>query len=214
VIKTGSPLYEVLMTHKSAIDGSDVLDRLALSAEQFFVVSAHREENIESDSMFGALIDILNAVAEKFGLPVILSTHPRMRKRLDASGITLHPLVQALKPLGFRDYVKLQCEARATLSDSGTISEESSIMNFPALNLRETHERPEAMEQAAVMMTGLNVERVLQGLDILATQGRGASRTLLEVKDYMAPNVSEKVLRIILSYTDYVNRVVWKRYQH
>ncbi|NIJ19314.1 UDP-N-acetylglucosamine 2-epimerase (non-hydrolysing) [Sphingomonas naasensis] len=213
VIKTGSPIYEVLMHHRSAIDGSDVLDRLGLKSGEFFVVSAHREENIESDRMFEALIDIVNAVAEKHQLPVILSTHPRTRKKLDATGATLHPLVQALKPLGFRDYVKLQCEARATLSDSGTISEESSIMNFPALNLREAHERPEAMEQAAVMMTGLDLDRVLQGLEILSTQGRGVDRTLLEVADYVAPNLSEKVLRIILSYTGYVNRVVWKRYQ-
>lgn len=212
VIKTGSPIYEVLTCHRAAIEGSDVLARLGLEPGQFFVVSAHREENIDSDRMFAALVIILNGVADKYGLPVILSTHPRTRKRLEATGAQLHPLIQALKPLGFRDYVKLQCEARATLSDSGTISEESSIMNFPALNLREAHERPEAMEQAAVMMTGLNLERVMQGLDILALQGRGADRTLLEVDDYVAPNVSDKVLRIILSYTDYVNRVVWKGY--
>lgn len=212
VITTGSPIYEVLMSHRAAIAESDVLARCELKPGEFFVVSAHREENIDSDKMFSLLVDILNAVAEKYGLPVILSTHPRTRKKLETTGARLHPLVRPLKPLGFRDYVKLQVEARATLSDSGTISEESSIMNFPALNLREAHERPEAMEQASVMMTGLNRERVIQGLDILASQARGAERTLLEVKDYTVPNVSEKVLRIILSYTDYVNRVVWKQY--
>lgn len=212
VIKTGSPIYEVLMSHSEAIAQSDVLTRLELAPGQFFVVSAHREENVDTDAMFGKLTGILNAVAEKFGLPIILSTHPRTRKRLDATGTALNPLVRAMKPLGFRDYVRLQMEARATLSDSGTISEESSIMNFPALNLREAHERPEAMEQAAVMMTGLSVERVMQGLDILAGQKRGEERTLLPVDDYVAPNVSEKVLRIIQSYTDYVRRVVWKQY--
>ena len=211
VITTGSPIYEVLMSHRAAIAESDVLARCELKPGEFFVVSAHREENIDSDKMFSLLVDILNAVAEKYGLPVILSTHPRTRKKLETTGARLHPLVRPLKPLGFRDYVKLQVEARATLSDSGSISEESSIMNFPALNLREAHERPEAMEQASVMMTGLNRERVIQGLDILASQARGAERTLLEVKDYTVPNVSEKVLRIILSYTDYVRRRVWMR---
>ena len=212
IIKTGSPIYEVLMHHKAAIAASDALERLDLKPRDYFVVSAHREENVDSDATFAKLVAILNTVAEKFGLPVILSTHPRTRKRLEATGHTLNPLVRALKPLGFRDYVKLQLEARATLSDSGTISEESSIMNFPALNLREAHERPEAMEQAVVIMTGLSVERVLEGLEVLSSQGRGSERTLLDVDDYVAPNVSEKVLRIILSYTDYVDRAIWKRY--
>jgi UDP-N-acetylglucosamine 2-epimerase (non-hydrolysing) len=212
IVKTGSPMYEVLMHHKTGIDGSDVLERLELEPGGYFVVSAHREENVDADETFGRLIDILDGVAAKFGLPIILSTHPRTRKRLDERDTALNPLVRALKPLGFRDYVKLQTEARATLSDSGTISEESSILNFPALNLREAHERPEAMEQGAVIMTGLSLQRVLEGLDVLESQGRGPQRTLLPVDDYCAPNVSEKVLRIILSYTDYVSRVVWKRY--
>jgi UDP-N-acetylglucosamine 2-epimerase (non-hydrolysing) len=212
VIKTGSPIYEVLSGHREAIMESDVLFRLGLAAGEYFVVSAHREENVDTDAMFAKLIAILNAVAEKYRLPVILSTHPRMRKRLDMTGAKLDPLIRALKPLSFRDYVRLQMDARATLSDSGTISEESSIMNFPALNLREAHERPEAMEQAAVMMTGLSVERVMQALNILAEQKRGDARTLLPVDDYVAPNVAEKVLRIIVSYTDYVRRVVWKQY--
>lgn len=212
IVKTGSPIYEVLMHHKAAIESSDVLERLEIEPGKYFVVSAHREENVDSDSTFARLIDVLNGVAAKFGLPMILSVHPRTRKRLDECEATLHSLIRPLKPLGFRDYVKLQLEARATLSDSGTISEESSILNFPALNLREAHERPEAMEEGAVIMTGLSLERVLEGLDVLASQGRGADRTLLQVADYCAPNVSEKVLRIILSYTDYVSRVVWKRY--
>lgn len=209
IIKTGSPIYEVLQHHRPAIDGSTIVQDLGLTSDNFFVVSAHREENVDSDRMFARLVDILNGVAEKSGLPVILSTHPRTRKRLDATGATLHPLVRALKPLSFRDYVKLQVEARATLSDSGTISEESSIMNFPALNIRESHERPEAMEAAAVIMTGLSLDRVLQGLDVLATQGRGATRTLQPVTDYVAPGVSDKIVRIILSYTDFVRRRVW-----
>ena len=212
IVKTGSPMFEILAHHRADIDASDVLDRLALEPRNYFVVSAHREENVDSDANFARLAGILNGVAEKFGLPVILSTHPRTRKRLDATGLALDPLVQPLKPLGFRDYVKLQLEARATLSDSGTISEESSILNFPALNLREAHERPEAMEEGAVIMTGLSLDRVLEGLAVLETQGRGDQRTLLPVGDYGAPNVSEKVLRIILSYTDYVSRVVWKQY--
>lgn len=212
VIKTGSPIYEVLMENRAKIESSDVLARLELKPREFFVVSAHREENVDTDRMFDRLIGVINGVADKFRLPVILSTHPRTRKRLEATGAQLHPLVQALKPLGFSDYVKLQIEARVTLSDSGTISEEASIMNFPALNLREAHERPEAMEQAAVMLTGLSLERVLQGIRILESQGRGEERSLLPVDDYVAPNVSEKVVRIIQSYTDYVQRVVWKAY--
>lgn len=212
VIKTGSPMLEVLTHYRAQIEASDVLQRLALDAERYFVVSAHREENIDSDRAFGKLVDVLNAVAEDHGLPVVVSTHPRTQKRIDATGSRFHPRVRLLKPLGFHDYVKLQLSARATLSDSGTINEESSILNFPALNLREAHERPEGMEEAAVMMVGLEVDRVRQGLAILATQARGADRSLRQVADYSMPNVSDKVLRIIHSYTDYVNRVVWKKY--
>lgn len=212
VIKTGSPMAEVLGHYRSAIENSDVLERLGLSEGQFFVVSAHREENIDSDANFGKLVQVLNTVAQQYDLPVIVSTHPRTQKRVDAMGAQFHANVQLLKPLGFTDYNKLQLSARAVLSDSGTINEESSIMNFPALNLREAHERPEGMEEAAVMMVGLEVERVMQGLEILESQPRGATRLLRQVADYSMPNVSDKVLRIIHSYTDYVNRVVWKKY--
>lgn len=216
VIKTGSPMFEVLTHYRPQIEVSDVLSRLGLQTERFFVVSAHREENIESPKSFGNLVAILNALAADHGMPVIVSTHPRTRKHIDATGSVFNPLVQLLKPLGFHDYNKLQSSARAVLSDSGTINEESSIMNFPALNLREAHERPEGMEEAAVMMVGLDVDRVRQGLAILATQPRGAQRTephgIRQVADYSMPNVSDKVLRIIHSYTDYVNRVVWKKY--
>ncbi|MBM1203131.1 non-hydrolyzing UDP-N-acetylglucosamine 2-epimerase [Pseudomonas fragi] len=212
VIKTGSPMFEVLNHYRTAIEDSDILDRLQLKSGQFFTVSAHREENIDSDNNFIKLVEVLNTVAEKFNLPVIVSTHPRTQKRVDAMGVKFHPNVQLLKPLGFMDYNKLQLEAKAVLSDSGTINEESSILNFPALNLREAHERPEGMEEAAVMMVGLEVERVLQALDILDTQARGATRTLCLVEDYSVPNVSEKVVRIIHSYRDYVMRTVWKRY--
>jgi len=212
VIKTGSPMFEVLTHYRPSIDASNVLERLDLTAGQYFVVSAHREENIESPQSFGKLVDVLNAVAEDHGLPVIVSTHPRTQKRIDATGAKFHANVQLLKPLGFHDYVKLQMSARAVLSDSGTINEESSILNFPALNLREAHERPEGMEEAAVMMVGLEVARVRQALAVLATQPRGAERTLRQVADYSMPNVSDKVVRIVHSYTDYVNRVVWKKY--
>lgn len=212
VIKTGSPMYEVLHHYLPRIEASDVLQRLALAEGRYFVVSAHREENIESDRSFAKLVAVLNAVAEDFGMPVIVSTHPRTQKRVDATGAKFHPQVRLLKPLGFHDYVKLQTSAMAVLSDSGTISEESSILNFPALNLREAHERPEGMEEAAVMMVGLEVDRVRQGLAILESQPRCAERGLRLVADYSMPNVSEKVVRIIHSYTDYVNRVVWKKY--
>ncbi len=212
VIKTGSPMFEVLNHYRPRIEASDVLQRLELQPEGYFVVSAHREENIESERSFAKLVAVLNAVAEDYGLPVIVSTHPRTQKRVDATGATFHPLVRLLKPLGFHDYVKLQLSAKAVLSDSGTINEESSILNFPALNLREAHERPEGMEEAAVMMVGLEVERVRQGLSILQLQPRGETRGLRLVGDYSMPNVSDKVLRIIHSYTDYVNRVVWKQY--
>ncbi len=212
VIKTGSPMCEVLSHYRPRIDASGVLPRLGLQAGQYFVVSAHREENIESPQSFAKLVDVLNAVAADHELPVIVSTHPRTQKRIDATGARFHPQVRLLKPLGFHDYVQLQLSARAVLSDSGTINEESSILNFPALNLREAHERPEGMEEAVVMMVGLEVGRVRQALAILAGQPRGDTRALRQVADYSMPNVSDKVLRIIHSYTDYVNRVVWKKY--
>ena len=212
IIKTGSPMFEVLNHYRARIDASDVLQRLELLEGKFFVVSAHREENIDTPQNFARLAAILNAVAEDHGLPVIVSTHPRTRSRIERENIVFHPEVRLMKPLGFHDYVKLQMTSRAVLSDSGTISEESSILNFSALNIREAHERPEGMEEAAVMMTGLSVERVRQGLAILEIQARGNERTLRLVSDYAMPNVSEKVVRIIHSYTDYVNRVVWKKY--
>ncbi|MEJ5991372.1 UDP-N-acetylglucosamine 2-epimerase (non-hydrolyzing) [Ramlibacter sp. PS3R-8] len=211
VIKTGSPMFEVLAHYRAGIDASDVLQRMKVKSGGYFVVSAHREENVDSDRNFARLVDVLNAVAEQYQLPVIVSTHPRTRKRIDATGAKFHAMVQLLKPLGFKDYVKLQLDAGAVLSDSGTISEESSILNFPALNLREAHERPEAMEEASVMMVGLERERVLQGLAVLADQPRGGVRLLRPVADYGVPNVSDKVVRIIHSYTDYVNRVVWRK---
>lgn len=212
VIKTGSPMFEVLNHYKAKIEASDVLERLDLNEHQYFIVSAHREENINSDQNFLDLVKMLNAVAEKYQYPVIVSTHPRTRKRIEELNVEFHPLIQLLKPLGFSDYNKLQLSAKATLSDSGTINEESSILNFPALNLRQAHERPEGMEEAAVMMVGLTAERTVQGLEILDHQPRGEERLLRLVADYSMPNVSEKVARIILSYTDYVNRVVWKKY--
>jgi UDP-N-acetylglucosamine 2-epimerase (non-hydrolysing) len=261
IIKTGSPMFEVLNANMHQIDTSEVLIQLALEKEKYFVVSAHREENINSDTNFFGLINSLNRIAEQYQLPIIVSTHPRTRKRLEQLGTQLvpttresstvfntefhsdanknitpgntvsdttcpdssgvehsgtnytitHPLIQFLKPLGFHDYNHLQKNAKAVLSDSGTISEESSIMNFPALNIRDAHERPEAMEEASVMMVGLNTERILQGLALLETQRQGEHRNLLQVKDYSMPNVSDKVVRIILSYTDYVNRVVWRK---
>lgn len=212
VIKTGSPMFEVLNFYKHKIESSNVLEQLNLTEHEYFVVSAHREENINSDQNFLDLVDMLNAVAEQYNYPVIVSTHPRTRKRIEQMGVSFHPLVQLLKPLGFSDYNKLQLSAKATLSDSGTINEESSILNFPALNLRQAHERPEGMEEAAVMMVGLTAERVLQGLAIIDSQPRDEQRLLRLVADYSMPNVSEKVARIVLSYTDYVNRVIWKKY--
>lgn len=212
VIKTGSPMFEVLNHYRSGIEASDVLERLELEAGKFFVVSAHREENVDSDKNFLKLVNILNTVAEQFGCPVIVSTHPRTQKRVDAMGVTFHTNVRLLKPLGFKDYNKLQLTARAVLSDSGTINEESSILNFPALNIREAHERPEGMEEAAAMMVGLELDRVLQGLQILESQGRGEARSLRLVADYSMPNVADKVVRIIHSYRDYVMRTVWKQY--
>ncbi|MFL6601420.1 MAG: non-hydrolyzing UDP-N-acetylglucosamine 2-epimerase [Steroidobacteraceae bacterium] len=212
VIKTGSPMFEVLTHYRARIDGSDILSRLGLTAGDFFVVSAHREENVDAPRALAKIVGILNTLAQDHDVPVIVSTHPRTQKRIDAAGAKFHPHVKLLKPLGFHDYVKLQLCARAVLSDSGTINEESSILDFPALNLREAHERPEGMEEAAVMMVGLDVDRVRQGLAILAAERRGTERLTRPVSDYGMPNVSEKVLRIIHSYTGYVNRVVWHEY--
>ena len=212
VIKTGSPMYEVLHHYLPKIEASSVLERLGLEKQRYYVVSAHREENIESENTFTKLLNVLNALAEDNNLPVIVSTHPRTQNRIDKSEVKFHSRIQLLKPLGFFDYVKLQMSAKAVLSDSGTINEESSILNFPALNLREAHERPEGMEEASVMMVGMEVGRVRQGLNILDSQLRGSDRSLRLVADYSMPNVSDKVVRIIHSYTDYVNRVVWKKY--
>ncbi|HDC4639313.1 TPA: UDP-N-acetylglucosamine 2-epimerase (non-hydrolyzing) [Enterobacter cloacae] len=213
VIKTGSPMHEVLHHYMPQIDNSDILSRLNLSENEFFVISAHREENVDSIKNLHKLAEILNGLAAKYNLPVIVSTHPRTRKRIEEQGLSFDPLVQLLKPLGFHDYNKLQKSAKAVLSDSGTISEESSIMNFPALNIREAHERPEAFEEASVMMVGLSVERVFQALQVLETQPTGEERLLRPVYDYSMPNVSDKIVRIIHSYTDYVMRVVWRRYE-
>lgn len=211
VIKTGSPMFEVLTHYRQGIEESSVLERLGLKESEFFLVSAHREENIDSDINFNKLVSILNTLAQRFNYPVIVSTHPRTQKRIDAIGAKFHPQVRLLKPLGFKDYNKLQMMAKAVLSDSGTISEESSILNFPALNIREAHERPEAVEEASVMMVGLETNRVMQALAVLDDQPHGDQRLLRLVDDYMMPNVSDKIIRIIHSYTDYVNRVVWKR---
>ncbi|WP_259151742.1 non-hydrolyzing UDP-N-acetylglucosamine 2-epimerase [Erwinia rhapontici] len=212
VIKTGSPMFEVINEQLPKIDSSDVVKRLNLTSGQFFVVSAHREENVDNPQNLKKFADILNAIAIKYEFPVIVSTHPRTRKRIEENNIVFHSNVNLLKPLGFIDYIKLQLEAKAVLSDSGTITEESSILNFPALNIREAHERPEGMEEASVIMTGLSVERVLQSLAILEDQPSGDKRLLRQVYDYSMPNVSDKVVRIIHSYTDYINRVVWKKY--
>ena len=209
IIKTGSPIYEVVHAYADKIDASKVLDKLELKKGKYFLVSAHREENINSEN-FLKLVDSLNTIAETYKLPIIVSTHPRTRNKINETGVEFNSLIQLLKPMGFHDYNNLQINANAVLSDSGTISEESSIMNFPALNIREAHERPEAMEEASVMMVGLNPERIMQGLSILNSQKRDKNRTLRLVNDYAMPNVSDKVIRIILSYTDYVNRVVWK----
>jgi UDP-N-acetylglucosamine 2-epimerase len=211
VVKTGSPMNEVLSHYREQIDGSDVLARFDLSAQGYFVVSCHREENVDDAEQSRQLAGMLNGLAVEFGMPVIVSTHPRTRKRLDVLGVELKPEISLLKPLGFFDYVHLQMNAKAVLSDSGTITEESSILNFPALNIRQAHERPEGMEEGAVMLTGLHWERILQALAILETQPRGAVRSQRLVENYAPANVSDKVLRIILSYTDYVNRVVWRK---
>jgi UDP-N-acetylglucosamine 2-epimerase (non-hydrolysing) len=211
VIKTGSPMHEVLHHYLPQIDASDVLERLRLSAGQYFVVSCHREENVDADAKLDQLAQVLNTLARRFAQPVIMSTHPRTRKRLEARGAQLDPLVQLLKPLGLPDYIQLQRHSRAVLSDSGTITEESNILDFPALNIREAHERPEGMEEGAVVLTGLSVDRVLQGLEMLDKRDR-QQRISRPVHDYSNGNVSDKVVRIIHSYTDYVNRVVWKKY--
>ena len=208
VIKTGSPMYEVLNRYLPKIEASTILETLGLERDLYFVVSAHREENISSDRNFGNLVTILNGIAREYGYPVIVSTHPRTRKRIEQTGVEFDPLVRLMKPMGLSDYNKLQLNARAVISDSGTISEESSILNFRALNIREAHERPEAMEEASVMMVGLNPERVMQGLAELQDQNL-EHRNFRPVADYSIPNVSDKVVRIILSYTDYVKRVVW-----
>jgi len=212
VIKTGSPMFEVLAYHRPRIEASPVLERLGLRAGEYFVVSCHREENVGAPVLFERLVTVLNGLVERFGLRVIVSTHPRTRKRIEATGAQISDQVSLLKPLGFTEYVKLQTEARAVLSDSGTITEESSILNFPALNIREAHERPEGIEEGAVMMTGLDPQAVFRGLEILADQPRGSERLLLPVADYQSPNVSEKVVRIIHSYAGYVNRTVWRQY--
>ena len=208
IIKTGSPMYEVLSSREDDIDKSDIVEKLGLEEGKYFVVSAHREENISSEKNFMDLVDTLNTIAEKYQMPLIVSTHPRTKKMIESKGIVFNPLVKTMKPLGFNDYVKLQIKSKAVLSDSGTISEESSILGFRALNIRQAHERPEAMEEASVMMVGLEKERILQSLEVLETQDRGVLRL---VTDYSMPNVSDKVLRIILSYTDYINRVVWSK---
>ena len=208
IIKTGSPMFEVINSKRKDIEESNIVEQLGLEKGKYFVVSAHREENISSDRNFMNLVDTLNEIADIYKIPVIISTHPRTRNMIEAKGIKFNSLIQLMKPMGFNDYVKLQTKAKAVLSDSGTISEESSILEFPALNIREAHERPEAMEEASVMMVGLEKERIMQGLKILETQEK---TTLRKVDDYSMPNVSDKVLRIILSYTDYVNRVVWKK---
>ena len=212
IIKTGSPMFEVLNYYQSFIDGSDILNHLNLQKHKFFLVSAHREENIDFSSQLLKLSSSLNMISEEYNLPVIVSTHPRTRKKIEEIGVKFHKNIQLLKPLGFHDYNFLQKNAKAVLSDSGTINEESSIMNFPALNIREAHERPEGMEEAAVMMVGLDSVRIMQGLQILKTQPSGKRRLLSRVSDYSMPNVSDKIVRIIHSYVDYVNRVIWKKY--
>jgi UDP-N-acetylglucosamine 2-epimerase (non-hydrolysing) len=212
IVKTGSPMDEVLSFYKDKIDASSILKNLDLKKGQYFVVSVHREENVDSDKNIHSYVSVLGALAEKFALPIIVSTHPRTRKKIESLDLKFHPLVRLMKPLGFSDYVKLQSDSKVVLSDSGTITEESSILNFSAINIRDAQERPEGFEEGAVMFTGMNVERILQAVDILESQSSGSDRLINVVKDYVAPNVSDKVIRTIISYTDYVNRVVWKKY--
>jgi UDP-N-acetylglucosamine 2-epimerase (non-hydrolysing) len=212
VIKIGSPMFEVLKYYSDQINASTIMNRLNLRSRQYFVLSAHREENIETEIPFQKIISIANSVADVYGFPIIVSTHPRTQKRIEESSTVVHQLIRLMKPFGFHDYINLQMNSKAVLSDSGTINEESSILNFPAINLREAHERPEGMEETSVMLAGLDVNRVHQCLNILETQGCGIDRTLRLVADYSVPNVSEKVVRIIHSYTDYIKRVVWKQY--
>lgn len=212
IIKTGSPMFEVLSYYREGINASNIVEQLDLMEDGYFLVSAHREENIDGDMNFGKLVEMLNTVAETYGLPVIVSTHPRTKNRIDSTETKFHANVRLLKPLGFKDYNKLQMSSRAVLSDSGTINEEASILNFRALNIREAHERPEGMEEAAAMMVGLSASRAIQALAILAEQPHGAERLVRLVEDYSMPNVSDKILRILHSYTDYVNRIVWKKY--
>ena len=211
IVKTGSPMYEVLEHYEDKIISSEVLDNLALKTENYFLVSVHREENVDSDFNINEYVKVLSALAEKYSYPIIVSTHPRTRKKIDSLDLSFHPLVRFLKPLGFTDYIKLQMNAKVVLSDSGTITEESSILNFPAINIRDAQERPEGFEEGAVMFTGMSVERILQAVDILESQGRGKDRTIHIVADYVAPSVSEKVVRTILSYTNYVNSVIWRK---
>ena len=212
IVKTGSPMQEILAHYEAEIEESDVINELDLDVGNFFVASFHREENVDEEAKFTKLIELVNTTTERHGLPVVLSLHPRTAKRLQASGLDFNRLVRTMKPLGFFDYVKLQKSAKAVLSDSGTISEESSILNFPAINIRESQERHEAVEEGSVIFTGLNLDRVFQALDIISAQGRNENRTLNKVRDYQSDNVSDKVLRTVHSYTDYVNRVVWKKY--
>lgn len=212
IIKTGSPMFEVLEYHKSKIYSCSILDKLNIVKEKYFLISAHREENIDYDSNFLKLSNIINSLAERYNLDIIISTHPRTKKKIAEKKISFHPLVQIIKPLGFIDYNNLQINSKVVLSDSGTITEESSMLNFPAINIREAHERPEGMEEASVMMVGLELSRIIQAIDILANQPKGENRLLMLPEDYKAKNVSEKIVRIINSYTDYVNRVVWKKY--
>jgi len=211
IVKTGSPMDEVLTRYKAKIDQSSILSSLNLSPYEYFVVSVHREENIDSEVNIHNYVKALNTIAEKYQYPIIVSTHPRTRKKIEALNLTFNEHVRLLKPLGFSDYVRLQMDAKVVLSDSGTITEESSILNFPAVNIRDAQERPEGIEEGAVMFTGMNVERILQAITILETQGRGEQRLINRVQDYVAPNVSDKVLRTIISYTDYVNKFVWKK---